>query len=90
MGEDRSTISQAESYRALGEFWDSHDLAEFWDQTKEAEFDVDIQSVRIYYAVDRELAEKLSGLARARGISPETLLNLLVQDKLDELAKTDA
>jgi len=44
MAEDRSSISGAQSYREIGEFWDEHDLGEYWEQTGPAEFDVDIRS----------------------------------------------
>jgi hypothetical protein len=39
-----SSISEAQSYRNIGEFWDTHDLADHWDQTEPAEFEVDILS----------------------------------------------
>ncbi len=85
MSANRSSISGAESYRTMGEFWDTHDLIEYWDQTRAVECEVDIQSIRTYYALDRGLAVKLTEIARARGISPETLLNLLVQDKIRDI-----
>jgi DNA-binding SARP family transcriptional activator len=51
MNEDKTTISQAQSYQAIGEFWDTHDLGEFWEQTAPAEFDVDIRSETTYFYV---------------------------------------
>ena len=44
MEKRRSKLSQAKSYKEMGEFWDHHDLSGFWRKTKEAPFDVDIQS----------------------------------------------
>ena len=76
MSENRSSISQAQSYKAMGEFWDTHDLTEYWDQTEPAEFEVDIQSEVTYYAIDSTLSVKLAKSARQHGVSPETLLNL--------------
>ena len=49
---NRSSISEAQSYRDIGEFWDTHDLADHWDQTEPAEFEVDILSEITYYALD--------------------------------------
>jgi len=66
----------------IGEFWDTHDLAEYWDQTELAEFEVDIQSEVTYYALDRQLSERIQAVAKKRGVSANTLLNLLVQEKL--------
>jgi len=82
MKQSKSSISKASSYRQIGEFWDTHDLAEYWDQTEPADFEVDIQSELTYYAVDRELSESIRTIAKNRGVSANTLLNLWVQEKL--------
>jgi hypothetical protein len=84
MGENKSSISHATSYQEIGEYWDTHDLAEVWEQTEPADFEVDLQSEQIYYRIDRELADQVTALAQARGISAETLLNLWVQEKLQQ------
>ena len=68
----------------MGEFWDTHDLADFWDQTTPAEFEVDIRLEVTFYAVEHALSERIEEIARRRGISPETLLNLWVQEKVRE------
>ena len=78
----KSTISQASSYKEIGDFWDTHDLADYWDQTEPVDFEVDIQSEVTYYALDKELSQMLSEVAEERGVSAGTLLNLWVQEKL--------
>jgi hypothetical protein len=90
MSEAKSSISQAKSYKEMGEFWDTHDLTEFWDQTEPADFEVDIQSEITYYAIDRVLSAKLAEIARQRGVSAETLLNLWLQEKLQEQQEAQA
>ncbi len=40
----RSSLSQAASYLAIGEFWDTHDSADLWEQTEPAEFTVNIET----------------------------------------------
>ncbi|MCK4426985.1 MAG: hypothetical protein KAW16_00725 [candidate division Zixibacteria bacterium] len=84
MSKSRSTISKARFYKEIGEFWDTHDLADFWDRTKSAKFEVDIQSEVTYYALDSNLSEKIRSIAKKRGVSADTLLNLWVQEKLRE------
>lgn len=79
---DKSTISKASSYRELGEFWDTHDLADYWDQTQAVEVTLNLESEVTYYALERDLAKQVRRLAQQRGISPETLLNLWVQEAL--------
>ncbi|MCP4599295.1 MAG: hypothetical protein GY847_01950 [Proteobacteria bacterium] len=84
MDENKSSISQAQSYKEIGEFWDTHDLADHWDQTEPVEFEVDIQSEVRYYPLESTLAASIAEIARQRGVSVETLLNLWVQEKLQE------
>lgn len=84
MRKHKSSVSQATSYREIGEFWDSHDLADFWDKTKDVSFEVAIESEVTYYAVDRVLSERIHAIASKRGVSADTLVNLWVQEKLQE------
>jgi len=84
MSGDKSSISQARSYRELGNFWDTHDLGDYWDQTEPVEFEVNIESEEQYYALDSEMSARLAYIARRRGVSAETLLNIWVQEKLQE------
>jgi hypothetical protein len=82
MEENKSSISNAATYAEIGEFWDSHDLGDYWDQTEPVEFKVDIQSEATYYRLDAQLSARLGEIAKERGVSPETLVNLWVQEKL--------
>jgi len=79
---DKSSISKAQSYREMGEFWDTHDLSDYWDQTHPVEFEIDIQSEIMYYPLEVTLSDKMRSVAEQRGVSPETLINLWVQEKL--------
>jgi hypothetical protein len=84
MARNRSSISKAKSYAEIGEFWDTHDLADYWDQTKPVEFEVDLQSETTLFALDSQLSARIRQMAARRGVLPETLLNLWVQEKLEE------
>jgi hypothetical protein len=84
MSKSKSSLSKARSYAEISEFWDTHDLADYWDQTKPAEFEVDIRSEVTYYALDNTLSAEVRTIAEQRGVSPETLLNLWVQEKVRE------
>lgn len=86
MKKNRSSISKAESYKEIGEFWDAHDLDQHWEKTEPVEFEVDVQSEVTYFPVETNLSARLRSIAEQRGISPETLLNLWVQEKLVEEA----
>jgi hypothetical protein len=84
MSKSRSSISKAQSYKEMSEFWDTHDLAEHWDQTHPVEFEVEIEAEASYYPVEARLSATLYSIAKQRGVSPETLLNLWVQEKVRE------
>ena len=84
MPRNRSSISKARSYQEIGEFWDTHDLADYWDQTSPAGFDVNIESETIYYPVERDIAATISSAAKQRGVSPTTLLNLWLQERISQ------
>ena len=81
---DKTSVSNAKTYTEIGSFWDEHDATEFGEQT-EAEFDVDIKTQRKYYALDNQLSSQMKQIAEKRGISEETLLNLWVREKLQEV-----
>jgi hypothetical protein len=42
MKRNKTSISKADSYTKIGDFWDTHDLANHWDQGKDVEFEVNI------------------------------------------------
>jgi len=84
MSKNKTSISKATSYKEIGEYWDIHDVTEIWDQTKKVEFDVQIESEVTYYPLEKSLSERVQNLAKKRGVSSETLLNLWVQQKLQE------
>ncbi len=84
MKKTKSSISKVDDYEKIGEFWDKHELTEFWDRTEPADFEVKLQSRVTYYAIDKEISNKIRSLAKQRGISAEALINLLIQKELQE------
>ena len=86
MDKSKSSIAGAQSYKEIGEFWDCHVLADYWEQTEPVEFEVDIQSEATYYPVESALSARLISIAEQHGVSPETLLNLWVQEKVRDEA----
>ena len=84
MAKSKSSLSKGSSYKEIGDFWDTHDLADFWDETTAVEFEVDIDTEVNYYALDKMLSNQLQSMAQKRGISADTLLNMWVQEKLQQ------
>ena len=67
MSDNKTSISKADTYGDIAEFWDAHDLADFWEQTQPANFEVNIQSEITLYAVDNELSAKILEAAKKAG-----------------------
>ena len=67
------------------DFWDKHDLADYLNNTKATDFDVDIQRRVFFTALEPELAKKLTDIARKQGITTETLINVWLAEKMEEV-----
>lgn len=76
-----SSISKANSYERIGEYWDKHSLVDHWDETVEAEFDIRAERQH-RIAIDPDVFEHLEKEARIQGIVPERLLNKLLSERL--------
>lgn len=83
---DAKSLPTSTSYEDMAAFWDTHSLADYWAQTEPASFDVSPEVRRRYVvAVDREVLGRIQRLARTRGITSESLINLLLEQRLQEL-----
>ncbi|MGH7453890.1 MAG: CopG family antitoxin [bacterium] len=69
------------SWEAAADFWDTHDLTDYEDTERDVP-DVQINLVPHHFRVDAVIAQRLHQLAHRRGISPETLVNLWLAEKL--------
>lgn len=81
-------IPEFSSYEEEANFWDNFDTAELMEEGGEwFHFDVgEPRAVRI--AIVPEIARQLRERARARGISLETLVNVWLLERLEELAES--
>ena len=71
---------QFDSVEAAVDFWDAHSLSDYWDQTREVEIEVRAQRRR-RVTLDPEVWERVVDQAHARGVSPETLVNLWLMER---------
>ncbi len=79
-----TSISKARTLEEIAEFWDTHSLADYWGQTHEVEFEVRARRRR-RVTLDPDVYARVEMQARARGLSPETLVNLWLVDRLQEI-----
>jgi len=66
------------------EFWNTHSLSDFEGYLKDVATAVDLKSVRHMVALEDELLEDISRVARSKGVSAETLINLWLKEKLSK------
>jgi len=80
-----TSISAAQTYEEIADFWDTHSLADYWDQTHEVDFEVRAQRRR-RVTLAPEVYAKVEAKARESGVQPETLVNLWLAERLQEAA----
>ena len=81
----KSSVSEARTYAEIGDFWDEHDLSDYWDATRGVRADIQLQSEESLYAVEKGLSDTIRRAAKERGVSPHTLINLWLQEKVQKL-----
>jgi len=81
----KSSVSEAATYAGIADFWDEHDLSDYWGKTRSVRADVDLESEESLYAVEKGLSQTICRAARERGVSPHTLINLWLQEKIQKL-----
>jgi hypothetical protein len=81
----KSSVSEARTYAEIGDFWDEHDLSDHWGATRPVRADVDLESEESLYAVEKGLSDSIRRAAKERGVSPHTLINLWLQEKIQRL-----
>ncbi len=81
---NRTSISKAQTLEELGDFWDEHSLADYWDQTHEVEFVVRAKRRR-RVTLEPDVYQRIEQQARARGIAPETLVNVWLVERLQQI-----
>lgn len=91
MSNDRRTtnkqIPQFADRESEAAFWDSHDFADYWDALQPVSVTVGdglYQSVRI--PLDAVALNQIWQLARTHGVSPDTLVQSWILERLEQSA----
>jgi hypothetical protein len=86
-----SSLSQSRSLEDMADFWDTHDATDFDALTHEVSMEFELKTRRHYIAIDPEVLAEVREAATARGLSPESLANLWLQERaLSTRAKATA
>ncbi len=82
-----TSISKARTLEETGDFWDTHSLADYWDQIHEVNFEIRAKR-RHRVTIEPSLNAQIEAQAHVRGVLPETLVNLWLVDRLQDVAAT--
>ena len=81
---ENSVLPHFDSLDELVNFFDTHDIGEFYEQMPEADFKVDIKRRQYLFALDAEVARKLTEIAKSRKMTSESLANAWLIEKIKE------
>jgi len=84
MAKSKKDLPPSRSLDELVEFFDTHDMGEYWERMPEAHFDIDIKRRTQLVAIDEELIDRLSQVAKLKQASVETLINSWLREKILE------
>jgi predicted transcriptional regulator len=85
MGENRpESLPLFGTLDELVEHFDTHDWGDYLEQMPEAEFEMDIERRVHLIALDADLADKLTEIARTRHTSSEALANRWLRERVLE------
>jgi predicted DNA binding CopG/RHH family protein len=82
MVKSKSLISNASSYKQIGEFWDKHSLADYDSKTKPAKMKFKAKSIQYTCTIEKTLFKQLFQKAESQGLPINTLINIYLKEKV--------
>jgi hypothetical protein len=79
-----SSISKGGTIDEIAEFWDTHSLADYWEDTYEVDFEVRAKR-RCRITLEPSIYEQVLLQAQVRGVLPETLVNIWLSERLQQV-----
>ena len=75
-------VPEFNSLDELVDFFDTTDMGEQLDDQPDVEFEVDLRKKVHLVAIDNEIADKVSELAKSKKVSSKVLINAWLKEKL--------
>jgi len=82
-------LPPSSSVKELVDFFETHDMGDYWDQMPEAHFIVNIRKRKHLVALEEDVADKLTEIAKTKRISSESLINTWLKDQIRRAAKIE-
>jgi len=77
-------LPKFESLDKLVEFLETHDTSAYWDKMPEVHFDIDLKKRTHLVALEEDLANEVTEIARAKKTSSQALINSWIKEKLSK------
>ncbi|KKR70978.1 MAG: hypothetical protein UU14_C0039G0005 [Candidatus Roizmanbacteria bacterium GW2011_GWB1_40_7] len=90
MRKKKSKIPVFKSYEEEAHFWDTHSITDFEDETEDVEIIFDLEEPRsetIAVRLQKDVKNKMTDLARQKGVNTSTLARMWIIEKLSELTR---
>ncbi len=81
------TLPRPKSVKELVDFFETHDVGDYLEKMPEAHFDVNIERRKHLVALEEDIVDKLTEIAKSKKVSSESLINAWLKDKIRKVAK---
>jgi hypothetical protein len=82
MAENNQQLPSFASLDEMVEYFDTHDMGEYLDGMPEVSFDVNLQKRTHLVAIDEEIVDRLTKIAKQEHVPAEALVNSWLKEKL--------
>jgi hypothetical protein len=88
MGKNKAkTLPRSKSVKGLVDFFETHDMGDYLEKMPEAHFDVSIEKRKHLVALEEDIVDKLTEIAKSKKVSSESLINTWLKDKIRRATK---
>jgi hypothetical protein len=81
------TLPRSKSVKELVDFFEAHDMGDYWEKMPEAHFEVNIKKRKHLVALEEDIVDKLTEIAKLKKVSSESLINAWLKDKIRRTTK---
>lgn len=82
-----SKLPQFDTLDELVEFWETHDFTDYLDEMEEVDLDtLPVETAALQIMLDPEPLTKLTQMARQKGVTPSTLAQAWIKERLEKEA----
>ena len=80
-------LPRLRSVKELVGFFETHDMGDYWERMPKAHFDVNIKKRKHLVALEEDIVDKLTEIAKSKKVSSESLINTWLKDKIRKATK---